>query len=63
MKLSEFREQLQEVSFDHMPDGDVFVLDAEGFRHLICFPTWDADDNCFYVNTKFFTPEAEQNDV
>jgi hypothetical protein len=54
MIYKELRRQLDEASLgDHYEDAPVFVLDADGFIHEIQHTTWDPEDKCFYVSTKF----------
>lgn len=34
-------------------EREVFVVDEEGFCHVIQGVAWDPDDGCFYIRTTF----------
>lgn len=37
---------------DYGPEP-VYILDEDGFQHIIKYVTWDQDDRCFYISTRF----------
>lgn len=59
MNHRELRAQLEEDPPEETYGGEeIRVLDADGFIHDIDHVSWDPDDKCFYVHTKFMPEEA-----
>ena len=57
MALRALREEILEIDMLDV-DHPIRVLDADGFIHDIDHVSWDPDDKCFYVHTKFMPQEA-----
>lgn len=59
MNLEELRTQLAEADpgagtyFGDYTKDPIFILDEDAFVHVPLYVTYDPEDKCFYINTKF----------